>query len=115
MALSRITVETRGNAAQLINQLHAEVDKNDKGQPGSIRTWVHYPTDTKWLSHTGEGGHFKGKGFISEGTASGTTAVFDFAPPQGGEEHGIRGIYLGRFSELIINHWGDAVTRIIIT
>ncbi len=81
---------------------------------GHIQTWVANKDND--LSHTGENNRFLWKGFMRPMTAADGTATFELLPPSSNVfEHGIQGIFMGRFAEMLINHYGNNIAWMTMT
>jgi hypothetical protein len=85
----------------LLNLIKAAINE------GRITTWA-YDADGDFI-HTPA--QWKGKGWLRPSQHLGALVMM-FLPPNSGEEPEARGVYLGRFAEMLVNHFANSVTSI---
>ncbi len=85
---------------------------------GRAHTWIHSfrPTEP-WdsFSHNGEDNRLLFLASFSPTPIVGGVIFNLFSPGGRPVEHGIWGVYHGRFVELILNHGGDSVEDVLVT
>jgi len=87
--------------AGLLKAIKTAIDK------GHVRTWK-YDTDGDFTHCVQQ---WEGKAWLRPTIGIGALGL-SFRVPKTGEEPEVRGVYLGRFSEMLINHFRSSVASL---